>query len=256
MKNNANSYLSGTLIPFVWHYLKHKKRYLIGFIFIALIWSTNMSLSPYLLKILIDSVVQYSNDHSQLIAHISMPILCYILLTIILNINFRLYDYINLKLYPYLKGSIDKDMFSYLLDHSYTFFQNTFAGNLTRKIWDMAENIEPLISIPNEWFYPRLFAAIIASFTLSIIVHPIFGIILMSWTILFIYISYVAAKGTEKYSRDFYENIAKMTGTASDSISNIMSVKLFDNKMIYVRLFGFRIILMPTIFLLRFNSFQ
>jgi ATP-binding cassette subfamily B protein len=230
MKNNAKSHLPGTLIPFVWHYLKHKKRYLIGFIFIALIWSTNMSLSPYLLKILIDSVVQYSNDHAQLLAHISIPILCYILLTIILNINFRLYDYINLKLYPYLKGSIDKDMFSYLLDHSYTFFQNTFAGNLTRKIWDMAENIEPLISIPNEWFYPRLFAAIIASLTLSVVVHPIFGIILISWTILFIYISYVAAKGTEKYSRDFYENIAKMTGTASDSISNMMSVKLFDNK--------------------------
>lgn len=231
MKDNLTSNnIPATLLPFVWHYLKHKKWCLVGFLLISIIWAVNMSLSPYLLKVFIDTVIQYSNDQAQLLTHILTPILLYILLTIILNINFRLYDYINLKLYPYLKGSIDRDMFSYILNHSYTFFQNTFAGNLTKKIWDMAENIEPLISIPNEWFYPRFFAAVIASFTLGTVVHPIFGIILLSWTILFVYISYVAAKGTEKYSRDFHENISKMTGTASDSISNIISVKLFDNK--------------------------
>lgn len=231
MKDNLTSHnIPATLLPFVWHYLKHKKWCLIGFLLISIVWAVHMSLSPYLLKVFIDTVIQYSNNQTQLLAHILTPILLYILLTIILNINFRLYDYINLKLYPYLKGSIDRDMFSYILNHSYTFFQNTFAGNLTKKIWDMAENIEPLISIPNEWFYPRFFAAVIASFTLGTVVHPIFGIILLSWTILFVYISYVAAKGTEKYSRDFHENISKMTGTASDSISNIISVKLFDNK--------------------------
>lgn len=231
MKDNLTSNnIPAKLLPFVWHYLKHKKWYLVGFLLISIVWAVNMSLSPYLLKVFIDTVVQYSNDQTQLLAHILTPILLYILLTIILNINFRLYDYINLKLYPYIKGSIDRDMFSYILDHSYTFFQNTFAGNLTKKIWDMAENIEPLISIPNEWFYPRFFAAIIASFTLGTVVHPIFGIILLSWTSLFVYISYVAARGTEKYSRDFHEKISKMTGTASDSLSNIVSVKLFDNK--------------------------
>lgn len=222
--------LPKSLLPFIWQYLKHKKWYLAGFVLVALVWAINMSISPYLLKIIIDTVVQYANDQAKLLAAITTPIILYVLMTVILNLNFRLYDYINLKLYPYLKGSVDKDMFSYVLDHSYSFFQNTFAGNLTRKIWDMAENIEPLISIPNEWFYPRLFAAIIASFTLFAVVHPLFGIILFTWTAVYVYISYIAAKGAEKYARGFSENIAKMTGTASDSISNIVSVKLFDNK--------------------------
>lgn len=228
--NSERIELPNKLLPFVWRYLKYKKWYLAGFLFVSLVWAINMSISPYLLKVIIDTVVQHADDQTQLFAAILMPILLYVVMTIILNITFRLYDYINLKLYPYLKGSVDKDMFAYVLDHSYTFFQNTFAGNLTRKIWDMAENIEPLISIPNEWFYPRFFAAIIASVTLFKVVHPLFGIILFVWTAVYVYISYIAAKGAEKYARGFSENIAKMTGTASDSISNIVSVKLFDNK--------------------------
>lgn len=228
--NNKQIALPNTLLSFVWYYLRYKKWYLVGFIFVALIWAINMSISPYLLKVIIDTVVAYGNDQTKLFPALVIPIFFYIFMTIILNFTFRLYDYINLKLYPYLKGSVDKDMFAYVLDHSYLFFQNNFAGNLTRKIWDMAENIEPLISIPNEWFYSRFFAAIIASVTLSIVVHPLFGIILFVWTAIYVYISYIAAKGAEKYARSFSENISKMTGTASDSISNIVSVKLFDNK--------------------------
>ncbi|MBV8802146.1 MAG: ABC transporter ATP-binding protein, partial [Gammaproteobacteria bacterium] len=227
---NKKSKLPNQLFPFVWHYLKHKKWCLVGFLIVSLVWAINMSVSPYLLKIIIDTVVKYANDQTKLFAAILLPIILYILMTIIVNLTFRLYDYINLQLYPYLKGCVDKDMFAYVLDHSYTFFQNTFTGNVTRKIRDMAENIEPLISIPNEWFYPRFFAAIIASVTLFKAVHPLFGIILFIWTVVYVYISYIAAKGVEKYARDFSENIAKMTGTASDAISNIVSVKLFDNK--------------------------
>ena len=51
------------------------------------------------------------------------------------------------------------------------------------------ENIEPLISIPNEWFYPRILAAMIACGTLFKVVHPLFVIILFSWAILFVFLS-------------------------------------------------------------------
>src|SRR5436305_1752276 len=80
--------------------LKHKKLYLLGFILIALVWAINMSVTPYLLKIIIDTVVQYAGNHQALLAKILIPIAAYILMTILLNLNFRLYDYINLKLYP------------------------------------------------------------------------------------------------------------------------------------------------------------
>ena len=69
-----------------------------------------------------------------------------------------------------------------------------FAGTLTKKISDLMENIEPLISIPNEWFYPRVFAAMIACGTLFKVVHPLFGVILFSWAILFVFLSLAEGK--------------------------------------------------------------
>lgn len=224
-----NKKLSDKLFPFVWSYLRNKKWYLAGFLLVSLVWAIEMSLSPYLLKVIIDNVVNYAQDKQKLISAIFIPALLYVLMTVIINFNFRLYDYINLRLYPYLKSSIDKDMFEYLMHHSHTFFQNIFAGNLTKKIADMAENVEPLVSIPNEWFYPRLFALLIASITLFTVVHPIFGIILFLWAIAFVYVSYITAKKSEKLARQFAEAVSILSGAISDAVSNVMSIKLFAN---------------------------
>ncbi|MBA3536033.1 MAG: ABC transporter ATP-binding protein [Tatlockia sp.] len=221
--------LPNTLTPFVWHYLKDKKWYLAGFISTALVWSIEMSLSPYLLKVIIDTVIRFSTDETKMISALILPATVYASMSIIINLNFRLYEYVNLQLYPYIRASVERDVICYLLHHSHRFFQNTFAGTLTKKIADLMENIEPLISIPNEWFYPRLFAAIIACGTLYHVVHPLFSMILFFWALLFVFLSYIASKGAERYSRIFSENISELSGSVSDSVSNVMSTKLFDN---------------------------
>ncbi|HAU0263892.1 TPA: ABC transporter ATP-binding protein [Legionella pneumophila] len=218
-----------SLLSFIWHYLKDKKRYLAGFVLVALVWAIDMSLTPYLLKVIVDNVVQFSHDQIKLVHSIILPAIFYASMSLVVNLNFRLYDYVNLQLYPYLRATIEKDLLQYLLNHSYTFFHNNFSGALTKKITDLMENIEPLVTIPNEWFYPRVFAALIASGTLFTVVHPIFGIILFVWAIVFVLLSYLASKKAENYSRSFSENISKLSGAVADSVSNVMSVKLFDN---------------------------
>jgi ATP-binding cassette subfamily B protein len=216
-------------MPFVWHYLKYKKWHLFGFTLVGLLWAIDMSLSPYLLKVIIDTVIKYSADQSRMIAAILLPAVVYASMSIIINLNFRLYDYVNLRLYPDLRATMESDLVSYLLHHSHTFFQNTFSGSVTKKITDMMENIEQLISIPNEWFYPRIFAAVIACGTLFKVVHPLFGFILFAWAVIFVFLSYIASKGSEGYSRAFSESISNLSGSVSDSVSNVMSIKLFSN---------------------------
>lgn len=217
------------LLPFLWQYLRKKKLYLAGFFLTAVIWAVEMSLSPYLLKVIIDAVVAYSQNQAALVNAILIPSIIFISLSIILNLTFRLYDYINLRLYPDLKAAVTKDMFSYLMNHSYEFFQNHFSGSLARKIFDMGSYIDQIVSIFNEWFYPRFFAMIIASGTLFIVVKPIFGIILVVWSILFVLLSFYAAKQSESLARINSEAAAKMSGTLTDSVTNIMSTKLFSN---------------------------
>lgn len=221
--------LPSTLAAFLWHYLKDKTWYLTGFFFVALVWSIEMSLSPYLLKVMIDAVVHFSQNKAKLLSVIMVPALLYISMELLINLNFRLYDYINLRLNPAIKSTAQQEMFSYLLSHSHRFFQDMFAGTLTKKVIDMVIHMEELIRIPNEWFYPRLLAMLIASATLFKVVSPIFGFILVMWAISFTTISFFAAKKSEKLARKLSEAYSTMSGALSDSISNITSTVLFAN---------------------------
>jgi len=227
--NKIEPYLPNTLTALICRYLKNRKLYLIGFFIVALVWASEMSLSPYLLKVIINDVVQFSQNQEKLISAILIPAALYISMSIILNVTFRLYDYINLRLNPEIKAAVSKDMFAYLMEHSHAFFQNNFSGSLSRKIFDMGSNIDQIIGIFNEWFYPRLIAMVIASITLFVVVKPIFGIILSAWAIVFVFLSFMAAKKSENLARLNSEAAAKMSGTLSDSVTNIMSVKLFSN---------------------------
>ncbi|ETO92373.1 ABC transporter ATP-binding protein [Legionella oakridgensis] len=213
----------------VWQYLKKKKIVLSGFILVSIFWAVDMSLTPYLLKVIIDTISTYQGPQDRLLSLILIPSILYVSMSFLMNVMFRLYDYINLKLYPDMKAYFEQKLLSYLLNHSYAFFQNTFTGELTKKIADFIENIEPLVSIPNEWFYPRTLAVIIAGGTLFFVVHPLFTAILFIWTIIFVSNSYLLSKHSEKYAHALARNVAKLGGAISDTLANIVSVKLFNN---------------------------
>lgn len=220
--------LPGQLMPFIWRYLKNRKLYLFVFFLCALLGAIEMTLSPYLLKVIIDAVSQYPENY-QLYNAVLIPAIIYMSLPMILNIFYRFNYYLHLRLYPEIKSSMSKDMFSYLMRHSHAFFQNHFAGSLTRKISNMVENIEALIAMPFELFLPRIFSIIIASATLFAVVDPIFGVILFVWALTFMGLSYMAAKSSEKISRELSESESKVDGTMIDAISNVMAVKLYAN---------------------------
>mgnify|MGYP001230087230 CR=1 FL=1 len=121
------------IFSFIWHYVKQYRLAQAGLFIVALSWAIELTLSPYLLKRIIDVA---ATPHSQnLVSHILWPCLFYAAMSVWMNLNFRLYDYIYLSIYPAIKRSIGQDMFNYLMFHSYTFFQNNFAGTLTKKIF-------------------------------------------------------------------------------------------------------------------------
>lgn len=216
-----------SVLKFVWHYLRQHKLAQFGFFVVAVSWAAEVTITPYWLKRIIDVSTQY---HGQdLIVHILWPCAIYASMSAWMNLNFRLFDYINLKLYPIIKANIAQDMFDYLMPHSYKFFQNNFSGSLTRKIFDMSTNVEHIIQIFNIWFYPRLIALVIASISMALVVKPIFGTILLAWTLTYTAISSLGAKWTEKHAHKLSEARTHTNGTIADSVSNIILTKIFSN---------------------------
>ncbi|HAT7942838.1 TPA: ABC transporter ATP-binding protein, partial [Legionella pneumophila] len=78
-----------SLPSFIWHYLKDKKLYLLGFVLVALVWAIEMSLSPYLLKVIVDNVVQFSPHKTEIFKTIILPAVFYASMSLIINLTFR-----------------------------------------------------------------------------------------------------------------------------------------------------------------------
>lgn len=194
----------------------------------TIVWAAEISLSPYLLKLIIDGVIKTANHPDLMISIILVPVLLYASMSVFINLNFRMYDYTCLKFFPKLKSDVVEAMFSYLSKHSYTYFSDHFSGSLVKKIFDLSNGIEPVIQIPNTILIPRTIAVLIASAVLYT-VHPLFCFILIAWTIGFVGTSFLMSKKSEKISYSLSESDNTMGGKLSDSITNIISAKLFSN---------------------------
>lgn len=219
--------IPATLSHFIWRYLKKNKRLMIGILAMFTIYALEGSISPYLLGKMVSVVSNYSSS-KQFLSLIILPAIFYAMMPMITNIAVRLKEYFEACLYPSMKSDIKKDMFEYLLGHSYEFFESNFSGTLTKKILDISEGIEELLKIASGWIYNSVMGILIAVLTLYIFVGGIYALILFIWAILFVGISFITADATQTSSAELASAKTKLSGYLSDSISNISSTILFS----------------------------
>lgn len=223
-----------TLSKFIWFYMKSRKLFIAGMIFVGIAWCAQMVAQPYLLKSIIDTANSSTNSVANSIPIIGLLCVTYVVFTAIGVCVTNFYMYLNLKLYPRLSADIVKDMHFYLINHSFSFFQNNFAGGLTKKIFDMSSNFERLVRIANEQFFIGALRLTVSALLLFYVVHPAFSLILILWSVVFISLTYLLSKKSAEYSRQLSEADVGVGSVLSDSITNIASVKLFsgiDNEM-------------------------
>ncbi len=219
---------SKTLIKYIFSYLSTKTVVLSSFLLVTFFWAIENFLGPYLLKVIIDTINTSPTDKTTLIQSLKIPCALYILLAFLSNLNLRLYDFLSMKLYPRLKAQITNDMYSHLIKHSLSFFQNQCSGNLTSKISDMTINVETMLRLIMEAFLPVIGTVLISTLMLMVLVHWILGLIIFIWAILFVILSYYIINKLTDPSQDLAEVRAEISGRISETISAITSIKMFN----------------------------
>ena len=155
--------VNGTL-SFILTSIKKFKSYIIGLFIISTIWSIDLILAPYLLKIIVDSVENI--DHKNLLPALREPLLFYILLLIAVFIVSRLDDFIWLKLRPNLPKYIGIKLMKRMMSHSADLYQNHFADSLVNKIDDVTGGIPDILRICIHQIFGNVLTLVIASYTL------------------------------------------------------------------------------------------
>lgn len=214
-----------TLPRFLWYFARRYKLCLVGFLFVALFWASNLSLTPYAMKLIIDRVSD-SDSSESLFSAVMWPALMYLALGFSTGMVFRFYDWLVIKTFPEMKIRIIEEMFDYVEKHSYSYFQQNFAGSLGNKINDMARSAAAVISNLIDHFLARALSLVVGSIAMFL-VHPYFACVLIVWSTIFIFASIFLSKKAQKYSEIFSDARSTVVGKIVDSLGNILNVKLF-----------------------------
>lgn len=212
------------IIEYVMKLLKPFRWLICGQIAVALIWASDISLRPYLLKVLLDRVVSVaSSGHYETLW---VPAFFYLGISVLMIIAFRFYDYLWLTINSPLKRHIGRALMDRMMLHAHSLYQSHFSGSISNKINDVIDSIPDLLKNLIDHFFSNLLAVVIAIGTVWT-VNSKFSMALGIWVCLFVFINVKLFPRAKLLSENSAENRSKIMGLIVDIISNMMSVRLF-----------------------------
>ena len=214
-----------SLTSFLLAQINAQKRLFFLMALAGLFWAFINTFMPYVLKLIIDHVVSFTDDKTNLMSTVQPYVIGYIGLWIALSVTLRFHDCVRLRLFPNLRESIMQRMFGYLGQHSHHYFQNNLSGSLINKINDMQSGVTDIFSTLDDLFSQLLGMGV--AVVMLLFVHPVFAVILVGWAIVFLMITFLYLKPIERLSTTFAESKSTVVGKMVDSVTNIINVRLF-----------------------------
>jgi len=127
--------------------------------------------------------------------------------------------------------------FEYLHKHSHRFFADNFSGSLVKKVGRFVRSFE---GIADRFYFDLapLMLKILFIFAILFWIKPIIGIIMLSWTIIFLISTFWFTRFKWKYDIARAEMDTRVTGALADTITNNSNLKFFANLGYEINRFG------------------
>jgi len=218
---------SPSVMPFILKALSRFKWWLCVQVVIALIWAVDLSLRPYLVKIMLDRMTDL--NPSRAYDELLLPALTYISLSAAIVLIFRFYDYAWLQLNPPLRRYLGLKIMKRMLRQSHYFYQHHLIGALSNKIKDVMTGIPDITKMLIDTFISQIVAIVIAVFTISSVSLWFAGALII-WIIIFSVGSLRMSAIGRHYSDESAEMRSNVIGMVADTLSNMMTIRLFTGR--------------------------
>ncbi len=143
------------------------KLFILGQLIIAIFWALDLSLRPYIVKMILNDVTNFDQYGS--VNAIIYHIIQFITLTVISAWSFGLSEWVMLNYQPNLKQHIENVMLNRLLDQSHTFYQHNFTGSIISKINDIRNGIPYIVNMLIDRLFSNSLALVVALYTVSLV---------------------------------------------------------------------------------------
>jgi len=203
-------------------------KYWVGLhLFVVLYNAIDLSLWPYVSKILIDQLA--TTPREQIVSQVWPTALLLIILSFLPGFVWRICDYSWMNLTQLMRKKIVSESMEYAMQHSNNFFQNNFAGSLANKVRDITGLTDKILATIIYAFLGTILSLIIAFFTL-LLVHKFFAFGLLAWAALFIFMAVKGAKKVSPMSIAAADQQTKIMGNLVDVLGNISNIRLFSRR--------------------------
>jgi ATP-binding cassette, subfamily B, bacterial len=216
-----------SVTKFIFSVIKPFRWWVCGQVLVSVIWAVDLSIRPYLLKMMVDLVA--STPLSQAYDALFVPAFLYFTMLLVVVLMFRFYDYAWLNINPPMKKHIGSVLMDRMMQHSHHLFQDNFSGSLANKIKDVMSGIPDLLKMLIDHFFSHSLALLIAIGAVSTISAK-YALALLIWAILFIATPSIALNRARQLSDDSAEVRSKVVGTMVDILGNMLSVRLFAGR--------------------------
>lgn len=143
--------------------------------------------------------------------------------------SFRFYGWIQARLLPELEAEVRMRLTHHVLGHSYAYFLKGLSGNLSNKIMDLVKALEAIREV-GIWGVGVSGLVLGVTFWMMWGIHPFFVGVFGLWCCLHVGFSLWSAKHMNRSSRASAEAKSQLTGRLVDTLSNMLTVKLFTQQ--------------------------
>lgn len=218
--------LPQTPFSFILYFVRQQWR-LFSFITLAsVIWALSDALFPYLLKLLINTVADYHGERAGIYTALSGVLVTLVLFWSVSEVVTRAQGIAQIYIFPVFRSNIRLAVLNYVKSHSHSYFANSFAGNLAKKLSDLPTSCQTLVDTICFQFVTATTGAILV-LVMMFSIKWIFGVILITWLCLHLGLVFLMLKKSQQLWEIHSDAASILSGKIVDTFSNILNVRLF-----------------------------
>ena len=217
--------LKDVLIAF-WRGIKPKKWLLVLMVTVMVLGNVIAIITPLFYKHFFD-IVSAGGNPSEIAPKLFVLILYVLGFNGIFWFLYRVATLATNAYEPQVMANLKQQSYDHLMQHSYSFFVNNFAGSLVQKVNRFARAFERLTD-NLIWNLLPLFVRIISIVVIVFFINKWLDLVILVWTIIFISFNLLFSRWKLRYDIKAAEYDSKTTAYLADTITNQNNVHLFN----------------------------
>jgi len=218
--------LPNRVLPFIWYFVRQLKT---QFLAILIVWGLSnilIAMAPFFFKLFVHAF-ETAETKEEIWALLAPSLIAFIILLLIVQpVLAQIGNWLQAKTIPVFVNLTRRQLAVYMHHHSFEYFQSDFAGRLAGRVVETPSAMADITynALGAIWY---ALVYLIVAIILFATVHWSFALITLIWAGLFaVMLCYYVPK-IQKSSKKASDKRSVVRGRFVDSISNILTVKLF-----------------------------